>query len=232
MRGTGKKRTLLVDCDTGVDDAVALFYLLADPDVEICGITTVFGNVSAGLAARNSLWALDVTGHTGEVPVAKGCEVPLVGGSPDLGTHVHGDAGLGGVEIADPDGLLSSQSGPELIVQLARERPGEIHLLATAPLTNLAVALRLEPGLPRLVDGVTIMGGAALVPGNVTPAAEANVWHDPEAAQAVLSAPWPTTLVPLDVTMAEVMTEEQRLRMARSEAPAARFAARILEHYF
>jgi purine nucleosidase len=209
MTGT-KKKTLLVDCDTGVDDAVALLYLLTDPAVEICAITTVFGNIRAATAARNSLWLLDVAGRTGQVPVARGSEVPLIGEEPELGTYVHGEGGLGGVEIGEPAGAIVSESAAELIARTARERPGEVHLLATGPLTNLAVALRLEPDLPNLVEGVTIMGGAALAPGNVTPAAEANVWHDPEAAQAVLSAPWKTTLVPLDVTMREVMTEEQR----------------------
>lgn len=227
-----KKKTLLVDCDTGVDDAVALLYLLADPAVEVCGITTVFGNISAATAARNSLWVLDVAGRTGQIPVARGCEVTLIGEDPQLGTRVHGEAGLGGVEIGEPAGTVVSGTAAELIVRTAKERPGEVHLLATAPLTNLAVALRLEPDLPRLVDGVTIMGGAALAPGNVTPAAEANIWRDPEAAQAVLSAPWKTTLVPLDVTMREVMSDEQRRSLARSSSRVARFAAGILEHYF
>ncbi len=227
-----KKKTLLVDCDTGVDDAVALLYLLADPAVEICAITTVFGNISAATAARNSLWVLDVAGRTGQIPVAPGCEVSLIGEEPELGTQVHGDSGLGGVDIGEPAGAIVSESAAELIARTARERPGEVHLLATAPLTNLAVALRLEPDLPELVEGVTIMGGAALAPGNVTPAAEANIWHDPEAAQAVLSAPWKTTLVPLDATMREVMSEEQRLSMAESSSEVARFAAAVLEHYF
>jgi purine nucleosidase len=230
--GPAKKKTLLVDCDTGVDDAVALLYLLADPTVEICGITSVFGNISAATAARNSLWVLDVAGRTGEIPVARGSEVSLIGEEPELGTHVHGDTGLGGVEIGEPAGHVVSEGAAELIVRTARERPGEVHLLATAPLTNLAVALRLEPDLPNLVEGVTIMGGAALAPGNVTPAAEANIWHDPEAAQAVLSAPWKTTLVPLDATMREVMSDEQRRSMAESPSEVARFGAAILEHYF
>src|SRR5579863_2922103 len=91
-------KTLLVDCDTGVDDAIALLYLLADPSVEICGITTVFGNISAAVAARNSLWVLDVAGQTGKVPVAKGSEVTLIGEEPVPATHVHGANGLGGVE--------------------------------------------------------------------------------------------------------------------------------------
>ena len=114
---------------------------------------------------------------------------------------------------------------------MARQRPGQVHLLATGPLTNVAVALRLEPELPRLLTGVTVMGGAALAPGNITPAAEANIWHDPEAAQAVLSASWATTLVPLDATMRQVITEEQRRRLAESDTAVAQFAAEILSHY-
>jgi len=229
---TKKNKTVLVDCDTGIDDAIALLYLLADPGTEICGITSVFGNISAAMAARNSLGVLDVAGRTGTVPVACGCDVTLVGERPQLATHVHGDNGLGGVDVGEPLGALDPRSAAELIVETARLRPGEVHLLATGPLTNLAVALRMEPDLPELVDGVTIMGGAAMAPGNITPAAEANVWHDPEAAQAVLSARWRTTLVPLDATMREVMTEHQRLALAGSSSPAARFAAAVLDHYF
>jgi purine nucleosidase len=227
-----KKKTLLVDCDTGVDDAIALLYLLADPAVEVCGITTVFGNISAATAARNSLAVLDVAGRSGQIPVARGCEVSLIGEEPELAPDVHGESGLGGVDVVKPVGTVTDETAAELIVRTARERPGEVHLLATAPLTNLAVALRLEPDLPNLVEGVTIMGGAALAPGNVTPAAEANIWHDPEAAQAVLSAPWKTTLVPLDATMREVMSEEQRQVLAESPSRVARFAASVLEHYF
>jgi len=227
-----KKKTLLVDCDTGVDDAVALLYLLSDPSVEVCGITTVFGNISAATAARNCLTVLDVVGRTGEIPVAVGSELTLTGEEPVLAPHVHGGNGLGGVDLGPPRGDVVGMSAAELIVETARRRPGEVHLLATAPLTNLAVALHIEPDLPRLVDGVTIMGGAAMAPGNITPAAEANVWHDPEAAQAVLSASWKTVLVPLDATMGEVMTEEQRLELARSRSPVARFAASVLDFYF
>jgi purine nucleosidase len=229
---TATKKTVLVDCDTGVDDAIALLYLLNDPQVEVCGITTVFGNIAAATAARNCLCVLDVAGRTGTVPVASGCELTLIGEEPALATHVHGSNGLGGAELAAPRGQLEAVTAAELIVSTARARPGEVHLLATGPLTNLAVALRLAPDLVDLVEGVTVMGGAALVPGNITPAAEANVWHDPEAAQAVLSAPWAVTMVPLDATMGEVMTEDQRLVLAGSASPVARFAASVLDHYF
>ncbi len=225
-------KAIFVDCDTGVDDAVALLYLLADPEVDLAGVSTVFGNVTAATAARNTLWALEVAGRSSAVPVAAGSELTLTGQEPELATAVHGGNGLGGVDLGEPKGKLSPLSGPELIVESVRRRPGELHLLATGPLTNLAVALRVEPRLPDLVAGVTVMGGAAMVPGNITPAAEANVWHDPEAAQAVLGAPWPVTLVPLDATMREVMSEAQRLEMAASSSPMARFAAAVLEHYF
>jgi purine nucleosidase len=225
-------KAIFMDCDTGVDDAVALLYLLADPDVSLVGVSTVFGNVSAATAARNTLCVLDVAGRGGTVPVAAGSELTLTGDKPQLATAVHGGNGLGGVDVGEPTGELSRLSGPELLVESARRRPGELHLLATGPLTNLAVALRLEPRLPELLAGVTVMGGAAMVPGNVTPAAEANIWHDPEAAKAVLRAPWPITLVPLDATMREVMNEAQRLEMASSASPVARFAAAVLEYYF
>jgi len=231
MTATSKK-TLLVDCDTGIDDAIALLYLLADPRVELCAITSIFGNISAATSARNALWVLDVAGRTGQIPVARGSEVTLTGEQTRRPSRVHGDTGLGGTEVGEPLGRLAGENAAELIVRTARERPGQVQLLATGPLTNLAVALRLEPDLPQLVQGVTIMGGAALAPGNVTPAAEANIWHDPEAAQAVLRAPWSTTLVPLDATMREVMTEDQRHVLAESPAPVARFAASILDHYF
>jgi purine nucleosidase len=224
-------KPLLVDCDTGIDDAIALLYLLADPDVDICAITTVFGNISAATAARNTLRVLDVAGRTGEVPVAIGSEVTLLGEQTHRGGDVHGGEGLGGIEVGQPAGGPVDERAAELIVRMARQRPGELHLLATGPLTNVAVALRLEPELPRLLTGVTIMGGAALAPGNITPAAEANIWHDPEAAQAVLSAPWGTTLVPLDATMRQVITEEQRRRLVECDAAVPQFAAEILSHY-
>jgi len=225
-------KAIFMDCDTGVDDAVALLYLLASSDVELAGVSTVFGNVSALAAARNTLAVLEVAGRSEPIPVAAGSELTLTGAKPELATAVHGGNGLGGVEVREPAGELSHLSGPELLVEAARRRPGELHLLATGPLTNLAVALKVEPRLPELVKGVTVMGGAAMAPGNITPAAEANIWHDPEAAQAVLSAPWPITLVPLDATMREVMSEAQRLEMASSSSPSARFAAAVLDHYF
>ncbi len=136
------------------------------------------------------------------------------------------------LKLGEPAGRPVTVSAPETDRAHRQGASRKGPPVGHGPLTNLAVALRLEPKLPRLVPGVTIMGGAASAPGNVTPAAEANIWHDPEAAQAVFSAPWATTLVPLDATMGELMSEQQRLSLAGSRSPTARFAAAILDHYF
>ncbi|MFF4776408.1 nucleoside hydrolase [Microtetraspora fusca] len=226
-----KKATVLVDCDTGVDDAMALLYLLLDPDVEVCGLTTVFGNISAETAAINCLRVLELVGME-HIPVAKGADVMIRGDIPELAPHVHGQDGLGNSNLPMPKGSWQDETAAEMIARIARERPGEVHLIATGPLTNVAIALAMEPELPKLIKHVTIMGGAADAPGNQTPAAEANILHDPEAAQAVLSAAWNTTLVPLDVTMEELITEEHRAHFERVATPVTSFVARITDHYF
>lgn len=221
---------LHLDCDTGIDDALAIAYLLAEPAVELVGVSTVSGNTSAAQAARNTLDLLALGGRT-DVPVAVGAADPLAarfgGGAP----AVHGPNGIGGVQLpraGDPAGI----PGPELIVRTAREHPGRLRLLAIGPATNLALALALEPQLPSLVAEVTLMGGAALVPGNVTPVAEANVFHDPEAAGAVLAADWPVTLVTTDATMPQRLEEADRRRLLDEGGPLARAVGQALDHYF
>jgi purine nucleosidase len=224
-------RTVLVDCDTGIDDALALLYLLGDPGVELVGVSCVFGNVSVRQAARNTLGLLERAGRAG-VPVAVGADSPLArpfdGGAP----FVHGADGVGDVGVGDVAGALGHERGPELIVRLAERHAGRLDLVATGPLTNLALALRLEPRIAGWVRSLTIMGGAASVPGNVTPAAEANVRSDPEAAAAVLAAPWPVMLVPLDVTMEHVIEERERRELLRPEGSLGALAARMLASYF
>ena len=220
-----------LDCDPGVDDALALAYLLASPAVDLVGVGTVSGNTSAEQAARNALDLLALAGRQ-DVPVAVGAHDhlthPYDGGAP----HVHGDNGVGGVRLPRSSAEPDPRGAAALLADLARVHEGELRIVAIGPLTNLALALRADPALARRVAGVTIMGGAALVPGNVTPVAEANVYNDPEAAAEVLAADWDVTLVPLDVTMEHLLTEADRRALLDATAPFPRAVGAVLDHYF
>jgi inosine-uridine nucleoside N-ribohydrolase len=198
------KHKVIFDTDPGVDDAIALYFALAHPDIEVVGITTVFGNVSVEQAAANALYLTRLAGH--DIPVAQGVHVPMYrspGKHPDF---IHGHDGLGNLKSrVDVGGQAEAESAAEFIVKMARQHPGEITLVAVGPLGNLAVALLLEPRLPKLLKQVVLMGGTINEPGNVSPVAEANVWHDPHAADHVFTAGWDLTMVGLDVTHRVVM---------------------------
>lgn len=220
-----------MDCDTGIDDAIALLYLCLTPGVDLRAVTTVAGNTSAEQAAVNTLQVLETAGRT-DVPVAAGAATTLRGDTNEEATFVHGEGGLGGVRLPAPTAALDPRHAAELIVDTARAAGGDLEILATAPLTNLALALRAEPRLPQLVRHVTVMGGAVHHPGNISPVAEANIGHDPEAAALVLAAGWDLTVVPLDVTMRENLTEAHRLRLLAHGTPVSRLAGEILDFYF
>ena len=169
---------IVLDVDTGIDDTIALLFAALHPEVELIAAGAVWGNVEVETATRNTL-------HAG----------PLSGRPAVHAHHVHGDDGQGNAGDRAFTGTAAPIGAAEQIVSVARARPGQVELVATGPLTNVALALGLCPELPRLFRGVTIMGGAALAPGNVTPVAEANVWCDPEAAHAVFGADWLLTVV-------------------------------------
>jgi purine nucleosidase len=227
-----KATPVLVDCDTGIDDAIALLYLLGREEIEVVGVTSVFGNNTAAMCAHNTLRVLELAGRA-EIPVAIGAEGPLVGEVSYLATHVHGSDGLGDAglpsEVSATPSLLSAV---EMIDALSARYVGTLRILALGPLTNLAMALDAIDGLEERIRDVVIMGGAADAPGNQSPAAEANVIHDPEAAREVISADWETTLVPLDVTMTEVLTDDHRAALIAAGSPVPRFVAAITEFYF
>ncbi len=223
-------RPFYLDCDTGIDDALALTYLVATPSVDLRGIGTVSGNTDAVTAARNTLDLLALLDRPG-TPVAVGAQHPLAGRSGGGAPEVHGTRGIGDVQLPRAAAAPVAEPAEAMLIRLAHEHPGELHVLATGPLTNLARALRQEPALPELVAGVTVMGGAALAPGNRTPVAEANILHDPEAAAEVLAAPWEVTLVPLDVTMEHPLDEDQRQQIAAVDHPVMPALAAMLEHY-
>ncbi len=180
------RRPIVVDCDTGIDDSLALLYLCASDDAELVAVTCCSGNVEAHQVADNNRALLELIGR-GDVEVALGRTVPLV--RPlEVTPETHGPHGIGYAELPAGRRALSTRHAADLIGEEARRRPGELTLLCIGPLTNLAVALEREPALPRLLRRLVIMGGAFRVPGNTTPVSEWNIHCDPDAARAVLAA--------------------------------------------
>jgi len=198
---------IILDVDTGTDDALALAYAVASADIELVAVTTVAGNVDVERVTANSLAVLDWLGAT-QVPVHRGASRPLVRAHRDASAY-HGESGLGSAKLPRSERQIGFDRGPAAIIRLARERPGELTLVAVGPLTNLAIALNVEPRLPDLLPSVVIMGGAFHVPGNVTPAAEFNIYVDPEAAAQVFATPFSRLVaVGLDVTERVALTRD------------------------
>ncbi|MET1219679.1 MAG: nucleoside hydrolase [Glaciecola sp.] len=189
---------IILDTDPGIDDAMAIFFAFQAPEIEVLGLTTVYGNVPVAMAADNALRLCDLAKQT--VPVTKGVAMPWVGPESTYAHFVHGDNGFGDIAVADPVHTLDPRPAAQFIVDTVKAHPGEVTLVAVGPLGNLALALHLEPDLPKYVKQVCIMGGAAFVKGNVTPLAEANIWNDAHAADKVFSASWPIYMFGLDVT--------------------------------
>jgi inosine-uridine nucleoside N-ribohydrolase len=193
------KRKVIYDTDPGVDDAMALYYALAHPGINVVGITTTFGNVSVDQAATNALYLTAIAGR--QITVTKGVKTPWVKHGEAPPDFIHGADGLGNLPSRHKTtNTLDPRSSAQYIVDMARAHPGEITLVPVGPLGNLAAALKLEPALPTLLREVILMGGAVVEPGNVSPVAEANIWNDPHAADQVFSAGWKLTMVGLDVT--------------------------------
>ncbi|TWG12213.1 nucleoside hydrolase [Actinoplanes teichomyceticus] len=213
-----------LDCDTGIDDALAIAYLLAHPGVTLAGIGTVNGNTTAPQAAANTLGLLALAGRD-DIPVAVG------EGEQPYPVSVHGGGGVGGVRLP-AGGRPAPGTAVDLLLGLARRHPGELHVIVTGPCGNLAAALAAEPRLPELVASVTVMGGAVRTAGNRTSRAEANIRHDPAAAATVLSAPWPVTLVPLDVTVEHRWTVADSDALRAGGTPLHTVLADMLPAYF
>lgn len=197
------RRRIIIDTDPGVDDAVAIMLALASPELEVLGLTSVCGNVALAHTTRNARRLVELSGRN-DVVVAEGAATPLVYPAGDA-SEVHGQDGLGDLTWDEPATPLSDLTAIDFIYQSAQSTP--LTLVAIGPLTNLALLLRRYPEVTSRIEEVVIMGGASLE-GNVTAAAEFNIWADPEAAAVVFGADWPITFMPLDLTHQATLTED------------------------
>lgn len=219
-------RRIIIDTDPGVDDAMAIFLALRSPELKVEAITPVSGNVPLDLTVPNALRLVEIAGRP-DVPVAAGASVPLV---RHLVTakYVHGENGLGGVDFPEPKIKPVSEKAPEIIRRLVRENPGQITIVAIGPLTNVAMALRADPELAAMIPAILIMGGG-IVHGNITPAAEFNLYVDPEAARIVFDAGIPFSMVGLDVTEKVLVNDGHIQKLQAVQTPVSQAAAKILK---
>ncbi|MBI2000676.1 MAG: nucleoside hydrolase [candidate division NC10 bacterium] len=201
------RRRVLLDVDTGVDDGLALMLAIRSPELEVLGITTVSGNVPVARSTANTLLVLEMLGAS-TIPVVAGAAAPLAR-EPFTAAEVHGSDGLGGVTQQYPaPSSRAGQGAAEFLLETIRRFPGELTLIATGPLTNVATAIQRDAEAMHRLRGVTVMGGAIRVPGNVGPTTEFNFAVDPEAAAIVLGAGLLLTLVPLDVTEQVILSRQ------------------------
>lgn len=194
-------KRIIIDADTGVDDSLAILYALKSPNFHVEGITTCFGNSNAEQSADNSLRLIELSGCGYEVPVAVGANESLDGVFDTAPAYIHGDNGLGNVKLPVSGQKPIAESACDFIIRKANKLSGELVIITTGRMTNLALALQKDPELPRKVKQVVTMGGTIGHPGNITPYAEANIYGDARAADLVFKAGFHLTLVGLDVTM-------------------------------
>lgn len=220
---------VIIDTDPGIDDAVAIFCALASPALKVLGLTTVAGNISLAQTTENAGRILATAGAN--LPVVSGADRPLLR-APFAALDVHGNDGLGGVTLPPP--LQAVRHGAvEWIARVLRDHPAQsVDLLVLGPMTNIAHLLRQDPDAAQRIRRIVAMGGAIAERGNVGPRAEFNMAADPEAAEVVLSAGLPLTMIPLDVTRKVRAGPKDVVRLAASARPEAQASAALIEAYF
>jgi len=223
-----RPRPLIIDCDPGVDDAIALLLAIASREaLSLLGITTVAGNVPLALTEKNARRIVALSGQ--DIPVYAGCPRPLM--RPlETAEYVHGETGLGQVTLPEPQQPCQAQHGVNFLIETLTQAPEPVTLAALGPLTNLAIALIQAPQIGPKIAEIVIMGGA-ITHGNVTPVAEFNLYNDPHAAQIVLSSGCPITLISLDVTHRAIATPQRVAALRNLGSPVALVVADLLETY-
>ncbi|QBD83750.1 nucleoside hydrolase [Ktedonosporobacter rubrisoli] len=219
------KHKIILDCDPGHDDAIAILLAAHHPAIELLAITTVAGNQSVTKTTSNALKVCSLAGIRG-VPIAMGMDRPLLRPAR-YAADIHGESGLDGPHIPAPTLEPVAQHGVDLIIELLLNSAGDITLVPTGPLTNIATAIRREPQILPKIKAISLMGGAIGL-GNTTPSAEFNIWADPEAAAIVFGCGRPITMVPLEVTHQALATKEVLHRLREARRTVATFAADLL----
>lgn len=227
------KRKMILDLDTGVDDALAIAYALADLEVDLIGIVSSYGNNLLDVCAENSLKLLELLGHT-DIPVFKGLPHSSTSDHFDVmqvSKDIHGDNGIGDVELPAPQRAVEAESGVDFYIDAAHKYGKDLIIIPTGPMTNLAAALKKDPEIADLIGNVTFMGGALTVDGNVTPAAEANINQDAKAADEVFKSNLPLTMVGLDVTLRTLLTKKETQQWRDLGTAAGKAYADITDFY-
>ncbi|WP_264212362.1 nucleoside hydrolase [Leisingera thetidis] len=220
---------LIIDTDPGIDDAMAIFYAAAAPDIELLGLTTIFGNVTTATATRNALRLLEAAGL--DVPVAAGAAKPLVLPPFKPSAHVHGEEGFGGIPAAAPRGAPLEEDAADFLCRMARAHKGELVVCPIGPLTNIAQAIRRDPEFLQNVKSIVVMGGSLEEGGNITEHAEANIYHDPHAADVVCQGGSKVVFVGLDVTHRILCRPEDFEAMA-SKSPKLGGMLQEMSHFY
>ncbi|WP_449348789.1 nucleoside hydrolase [Streptomyces shaanxiensis] len=224
---TGQPIPVIIDCDTGVDDALALLFAVRHPGIDLRAVTCVAGNTDVDGVVRNTLTVLEQAG-AGDIPVARGAERPLI--EPvRTAQHVHGLDGMGDLGLPAPTRVAVDVDAVTLLRREILASPRPVTLIPTAPLTNIALLLRTHPEVVRNIERIVFMGGAVAT-GNATPVAEFNVWHDPEAAAVLLTAGVPITMYGLDVFERVIVPAADVQRLRASAEPSLRMAGELLAH--
>ncbi|MBA0781887.1 hypothetical protein Gotri_002768 [Gossypium trilobum] len=228
----GEPKKIIIDTDPGIDDAMAIFVALRSPEVEVIGLTTIYGNVYTTLATRNALHLLEVADRT-DIPVAEGSHVTFTKGKKiRVADFVHGADGLGNQNFPPPEGKPIDMSATDFLVEQANLYPGKVTVVALGPLTNIALAIQKDPSFVKNIGQIVLLGGAFAVNGNVNPAAEANIFGDPDAADIVFTSGADVLAVGINVTHQVILTDSDRETLASSNGKFAQYLLKILEVYF
>jgi purine nucleosidase len=224
---------IILDVDTGIDDAMAILTALGRPGLTLDAVTCVYGNIDVGTATRNTLALLELAGR-GDIPVASGASRALTRPYTKRGSRIHGSNGLGEMDVPAPRVEAVATWAPDLIIERVRAAPGEITLVPVGPMTNVAHALMKAPDIASSLAGIVLMGGTIWhpgVPGIPSPVADANFFNDPEAARIVLQSGARVTMVGMDVTMRTRLTSAMMDDVAARGGPAARLAMGAARFY-